>query len=146
MHCRKLRLGLRIITHIGQPAETLFEPLGYRHLRHRAAKDKLAGGIEKPVRQRVDDVIPGAGLDLIERLGRSGRPLPGSKGTIERSASERRGMTPTTLQHPARNPKNLARNPLKGQHPSATSCNPGKMHVSERKWTRAGIIRRLDIF
>jgi len=83
MHCRKLRLGrqgLRIITHIGQPAETLFEPLGYRHLRHRAAKDKLAGGIEKPVRQRVDDVIPGAGLDLVERLGRLGAASAGQQG------------------------------------------------------------------
>jgi hypothetical protein len=44
-------------------------------------------------------------------------------------------MTPTTLHHPARNPKNLARNPLKGQHPSATSPNPEIMHVSERKLT-----------
>jgi hypothetical protein len=33
--------------------------------------------------------------------------------------------------------ENLARNPLKGQHPSATSRNPGKMHVSKGKRTRA---------
>ena len=55
-------------------------------------------------------------------------------------------MTLTTLHHPAQNPKNLARNPLKGQHPSATSRNPGKMHVSERKRTPRRHLEAIDFF
>jgi hypothetical protein len=44
--------------------------------------------------------------------------------------------------HPAAKAKNLARNPLKRLHPSATSRNPGKMHISKGKQTRAVTLRR----
>jgi hypothetical protein len=129
MHSGKLRLSLHrlgIVVEHGKPAEALLEPLGYRHLSDHTPKDQLPGRIEKPVGQGVDDIIQARASAWSSAFGGSGRPLPGTRGTSVRSAAERRGMTPTTLHHPARNPKNLARNPLKGQHPSATSRNPGK--------------------
>ena len=95
MHGGDLLLGLQglgIVVHLGQAAQPTLEPLGNRDLRHRAPKDKLPGRIEKPVRQGVNHVVPGAGFGLVERLWRLGRPLPGTSGTIERSAAERRGM------------------------------------------------------
>jgi hypothetical protein len=45
--------------------------------------------------------------------------------------------------HPAAKAKNLARNPLKRQHPSATSRNPGKMHVSKGKRASARVLAKL---
>ena len=98
MHCGKLRLGLHrlgIVLEHGQAAKALLEPLGDRDLRHQAPKNKLPGRIEKPIGQGVDDIIPGAGLGLVKRLWRLGRPLPGTRGTIERSACERRGIRPS---------------------------------------------------
>jgi hypothetical protein len=126
MHSGKLRLSLHrlgIVVEHGKPAEALLEPLGYRHLSNHTPKDQLPGRIEKPVGQGVDDIIPGAGLGLVDYLWRLRTAPAGHQGTSVRSAAERRGMTPTILHHPARNPKNLARNPLKGQHPSPTSRN-----------------------
>jgi hypothetical protein len=47
-------------------------------------------------------------------LGGAGRPLPGTIGTIERSASERLGMTWKSLPPLAPNTKNSTPNSLKG--------------------------------
>ena len=147
MHSGKLRLSLHrigIVVEHGKPAEALLEPLGYRHLSNHTPKDQLPGRIEKPnlSGKASTTSFQARASTWSSALGGSGRPRPGIRGTSVRSAAERRGMTPTTLHHPARNPKNLARNPLKGQHPSATSRDPGKMHVSERKRTPRGQPRR----
>ena len=114
------RLG--IVLHQGKPAKALLEPLGDRDLRHRAPKDELPGGIEPAVRQGVNDVIPSAGLDLVERLGRLGTALAGQERhnrKVGGGASRHGG----NLYHPAAKAENLARNPLKGQHPQPTSRN-----------------------
>jgi hypothetical protein len=98
---REQLLGLQclgIVRQQGKPAQTGLQPLGDGDLANCTAQDDLAGGVEPPIGQGVDHVVPSAGLDL-SSFGGAGRPLPRSIGTIERSASERRGMMwaePTT--------------------------------------------------
>ena len=102
-----------------ETGETRFQPLDDRHLGGYAAKDKLPGRIEPLAGQGVDDVVPGARLGLIERLGGSGRPLPGNIGTMEISAAERRGIgcklpsNPRLIHEPVRLPERSARTPAK---------------------------------
>jgi hypothetical protein len=86
-----------IVPHHGEIAQPGLDALGDRDLADQATKDKLRSGVDPLTGQGVDDVVPGAGLDLIERLWRLGAALPGSIGTIERSASERRGVTRASL-------------------------------------------------
>ena len=115
MHSGKLRLSLHrlgIAVEHGKPAEALLEPLGYRHLSNHTPKDQLPGRIEKPVGQGVDDIIPGAGLGLVERLRRLGTAPAGHQGHERESAAERRGMTPTTLHHLSPKPQKPGAQPI----------------------------------
>ena len=107
---------------MGEPAETLFEPLGYRHLRHRAAKDKLAGGIEKPIGQGIDDIIPDAGLDLVERLWRLRTAPAGHQG-------HKRKIGCGASRHDAHNPT------ASGPKPEKPGAQPIERTASERNFT-----------
>ena len=147
MHGGELRLGresLGIVAQQGEIAQPGLDALGNRDLSGHAAKDDLGGGVNPVAGQGVDDVVPRPGLDLIERFGGSGRPLPGSMGTIERSASERRGMARESLHPLALNRENPPANALKSLRPTrnAGALRPTRatseiLHVSERKLTRA---------
>jgi hypothetical protein len=126
MHSGKLRLGrqgLGIITHIGQPAETLFEPLGYRHLSNHTPKDQLPGRIEKPFGQGVDDIIPDAGLDLVERLWRLRTAPAGHQG-------HKRKIGCGASRHDAHNPTPSSPKPEK------PGAQPIERTASERNFTQ----------
>src|ERR1700722_18119592 len=89
MHASQRLFGFKrfsAIRHRGELAQTGLETLGDRDLADQASQDHLRGGVNPLRGQSVDHVVPGASLDLIERLWRRGAALPGSIGTSERSA------------------------------------------------------------
>ena len=107
----------------GQPAEAVLEPLGNRHLSNHTPKDQLPGGIEKPVRQGVDDVIPGAGLGLVERLGRLGAAPAGHQG-------HKRKIGCGASRHDADDPT------PSGPKPEKPGAQPIERTASERNFTQ----------
>ena len=126
MHSGKLRLGrhgLGIVVHHGQPAEALLEPLGYRHLSNHTPKDQLPGRIEKPVGQGVDDIIPGAGLGLVERLWRLRTAPAGHQG-------HKRKIGCGASRHDAHNPT------PSGPKPEKPSAQPIERTASERNFAQ----------
>ena len=119
MHDRKLGLGrqrLGIVAHGREITKAGLKPLGDRHLSGRAAQDDLAGEVDPLSRQRVDN----ARASIISSIfGGSGRPRPGTIGTIERSVFERRAMAGEPYHACPLNGQNLTAKSLKGLRPHA---------------------------
>jgi hypothetical protein len=83
MHDGKLGLGrqrLLVTAHGREIAKTGLKALGDRDLSGRTAQDDLAGRIKPLPRQSVDDIIPSAGLDLVEDARRLGATSAGNHG------------------------------------------------------------------
>ena len=126
MHGGDLRFGrhsLGIVLEHGKPAQAVLEPLGDRHLRHQAPKDKLPGRIEPAVGQGVDHVIPRAGLDLVERLWRLGAAPAGQQ-------RHNRKVGVGASWHNAHNPT------PSGPKPEKPGAQPIERTASERDFTQ----------
>ena len=81
-----------LVAALTEIAKALGEPIGEGNLRDHVAQDQASGGVEPLRRHGVDDIGPGPALGLIEARRGSGRPRPGTIGTIVISSEERRGM------------------------------------------------------
>ena len=101
-----------IVAHGREVAKAGLKALGDRHLSGRAAQDDLAGRIKPLSRQSVDDIIPSAGLDLVEDARRLGATSAGNHRNDARVGSERLGMGGRALSR---------HDPLNGQNPTAKS-------------------------
>ena len=123
MHDHRLGLGhqrLGIVAHGREITKAGLKPLGDRHLSGRAAQDRSGRPRSTHCPGSASIMSFHARASIISSIfGGSGRPRPGTIGTIERSVFERRAMAGEPYHACPLNGQNLTAKSLKGLRPHA---------------------------